>query len=93
MPVYIYGCGATLVSDSKILILGGFSEKHGNSDKVFTIDLSDGDIDLVPDLQVAGWTSLPIYYSNGVLNMFVTGEESEGMPDHVIYKLKSLPFK
>jgi hypothetical protein len=91
MPVYVYGCGATLVSDTKILILGGFSERNGNSSAVFTIDLSNGNIEKLPNLDIAAWTVLPIYYSNGVLNMFSIGEETEGMPDHLIYKI-NIPY-
>jgi hypothetical protein len=87
MPVYVYGCGATLVSDSKIIIMGGFNEKDGNSKAVFTIDLNNGNIDKLNDMRCTGWTVNPIYYSNGVLNMFSTCEETDGLPDHVIYKI------
>jgi hypothetical protein len=75
------------VSDSKIIVLGGYNEKVGNLKTVFLVDLSDGKVELLSDLQSPGWTVSPIYYLNGVLNMFQTCEETDSMPDHVIYKI------
>jgi hypothetical protein len=92
LPVYVYGCGATLISDNKIIILGGFNERDGNSNAVHTVDLNTGKIENLAPITCAGWTIVPIYYANGVLNMFITCEETEGMPDHVVYKV-NLPLK
>jgi hypothetical protein len=87
MPVNVYGCAATLVSDSKILVLGGFSEYKGNSSEVFTIDLSNGNINSLPSLKFGIWTTLPIFYSNGLINIFSTGEETDDFPNHISYSL------
>ncbi len=87
MPVNVYGCAATLVSDSKILVLGGFNEHNGNSSEVFTIDLGNGNITNLLKLKFGVWTTLPVYYSNGVINIFSTGEESDDYPSHIAYSL------
>ncbi len=88
MPINAYGCAATLVSDSKILILGGYNECDGNSSKVFTVDLSEGSITNLPSLKYGVWTTLPIYYSNGMINIFSTGEDTDSFPDQITYSLK-----
>jgi hypothetical protein len=62
LPYPVYGCISTLVSDSKILIAGGWSEENGDSAKVYTINLSDGNIEYLENLKQPGWTVLPPYY-------------------------------
>jgi hypothetical protein len=88
MPVCVYGCAATLVSDSKILILGGYNTQKGNSSDAFTIDLSNGSITTLPSLKYGVWTTMPIYYSNGHINIFSTGEESDDYPTHLTYSIR-----
>jgi hypothetical protein len=69
-------------------LLGGFNESRGNSTDVFTIDLSNGNITNLPSLKYGVWTTLPIYYSNGNINIFSTGEESNEYPNQITYSLK-----
>lgn len=84
----LYGCISTLISDVKILICGGWSDTTGYSRKVYTIDLSLGKIEYLPDLNQNTWSVLPAYYQNGSLNILFTGEEIDTMPVHVSYSLK-----
>jgi hypothetical protein len=77
-----YGVGATLIHDSKILILGGNSEYKGtnNDSKIYTINLLTGKIDDINTIVGCNWTTLPIYYCDGEVNVFLTGEEKDGCP-------------
>jgi hypothetical protein len=84
----LYGCVATLVSDFKILIVGGWSDTSGYSRKAYTLDLSIGKFDFLPDLDQNAWSVLPAYYQNGAINFFSTGEEADSLPVHVAYILK-----
>jgi hypothetical protein len=88
MPVSVYGCFATLISDTKMLIGGGWSEEKQNSATVFTIDLSTGKIDLMNNLSTAMWTVMPVYYKFGALHMFNIGEEIDCRPDHYYYPIQ-----
>lgn len=89
MPNPVYGCVSTLVSDTKLLIAGGWSEERGKSSKVYTINLSNGNIEYLDDLKVPGWTVLPPFYSNSTLNIFFQGEETDGLPTQISYFLKT----
>ncbi len=77
-----------MVSDFKILICGGWCDTNGFSRKVYTIDLSNGKVDYLPDLDQNAWSVLPAYYHNTALNILTTGEETDSMPVHVAYYLK-----
>ena len=89
LPFPVYGCISTFVSDSKILIAGGWSEENGNSSKVYTINISNGSIELLPDLQKPGWSVMPAYYLNSTLHAFSIGEETDATPDHFAFPLKT----
>jgi hypothetical protein len=80
---------ASLVSDNKILICGGWSEERGNSSLGYTVDLQSGKIDYLAALNTAGWTVLPPYYFNGSFYMFQQGEETNKLPDAIIYKMNT----
>jgi len=72
----------------KILICGGWSDTTGYSRKVYTIDLTNGKIEYLPDLDQNCWSVLPAYYQNGSINILFTGEEIDTMPVPVSYFLK-----
>lgn len=87
LPNPVYGSAVAVVSDAKIFIAGGWSEKCGNSNKAITIDLGNGQINYLSDLPLAGWTVLPTYFNNGALHIFSQGEETEGFPDHAAFPI------
>ncbi len=81
MPEALYGVCSFLVSNTKILIFGGFNTVKGNNHKVFTIDLANGSIDYLQNIENDLWTTLgPIYYKNSIC-VISTGEEvDDDMP-------------
>jgi hypothetical protein len=83
-----YGVGATLVQEYKILILGGNSEYKGmkNDSLMYTINLLTGAIEIISSIDGCNWTTMPIYYCDGELNMFLTGEEKDGCPAKISHK-------
>ncbi len=72
--------GACLVSDSKILIVGGASEFRGCNSQIYTIDIFNGRIEVLSALTDVVWTTMPAYYKNGSLYFFVSGEEKNSVP-------------
>lgn len=64
-----------LVSDSKILVLGGFSTEMGNNYNVWTVDLSNGFVNQVGKITEDIWSTYAPIYCNGRLYIISTGEE------------------
>ena len=69
------------------MIMGGYSEKIGNSKSVYTIDLGNGKIANLEDLPIGCWSIMPIYLVDNAINLFFQGEETDRLPDHVVYQL------
>ena len=70
-----------LVSDSKILLLGGFNSGQGNNKNVYVIDLSQGSVNTIGQINVDIWSTLAPIYANGNLYVLSTGEEvDDDMP-------------
>ena len=81
MPEALYGVCSFLVSNSKILIFGGFNTIKGTNYKVFTIDLSNGAINYLKNIENDLWTTLAPFYYNNSIYVISTGEEvDEDMP-------------
>ena len=85
LPLPSYGFACTMISNDEVLICGGFSEKNGNSRKVYVADLEKAYIKTLPDMTCDGWTVMPTFYFNGTLHFFIQGEETSGLPDLVTY--------
>jgi len=83
----VYGCVSAMVSESKIIVMGGFHTKNGDSDRVYTIDLSNGNFNYLTPLKTPGWTALPYCYKNGAFHLFCDGEFENGFPIHNVYSL------
>lgn len=89
MPSPLYGVASFLASDSKILIIGGFNTSTGNSDKVYTIDLSNGQLNYLENICKGVWTAMTPFYLNNTLYIISTGEETdEEMPNFYKYHVK-----
>jgi len=70
-----------LVSDSKILLLGGYNTNKGNNKDVIIIDLSNGAIKTIGKINTDIWSTLAPIYRNGNLYIISTGEEvDQDMP-------------
>lgn len=81
MPEALYGVSSFLVSNSKILIFGGFNTVKGNNHKIFTIDLSNGAINYLKNIENDLWTTLGAFYYKNSICVISTGEEvDEDMP-------------
>lgn len=81
MPEALYGVCSYLVSNSKILIFGGFNTILGNNHKVFIIDLRNGEINYLKDIENDLWTTLGAFYYKNSIYVISTGEEvDEDMP-------------
>jgi hypothetical protein len=71
-----------------MVVLGGKNEELGGASKdVFSLDINDGKITYLPTLNKVIWTTIPVYFDNGMLYMFFTGEENEGVPNFISYPL------
>jgi hypothetical protein len=71
-----------------MVILGGKNEELGGSSKdVFSLDITDGKINYLPSLSKVLWSVLPVYFENGMLYLYYTGEENEGVPNFISYPL------
>jgi hypothetical protein len=85
----VYGC-ISLFIGSKLLIAGGRHSTKGNTDQVYTIDFNAaGKIDILQPLPTACWTVLPVTNYNGDLHIFATGQETQGFPEHISYRLNT----
>jgi hypothetical protein len=91
LPNPVYGCFATMVNESKILIGGGWTEEKGNSSITYSLDISSGKCNYLKDIPAACWTILPVFYKYGNLHIFSIGEETDGKPDHHAYPVQ-IPF-
>lgn len=92
MPEALYGVCSFLVSDTKMLIFGGFSEMRKNSHKVYTIDLNNGSISYLSDITEDIWTTLSPYYFNGSIYVVSTGEEVDEDTPQIIKFPIQLPM-
>jgi hypothetical protein len=83
--------GACLVSDSKILIVGGASEYRGSNNQIYTMDLLNGRTENLTTLNDVVWTTMPAYYNNGSLYFFISGEEKNNVPTVKSFNI-NVPF-
>ena len=92
MPEALYGVSSLLASNNKILIFGGFNTIKGNNHKVFTIDLSNGAINYLKNIENDLWTTLgPFYYKNSIY-VISTGEEIEDDMPYIFQYPLNLPL-
>lgn len=92
MPKPLYGVTSFLASDSKILILGGFNTVDGNSYKVYTIDLSNGQIAYLKNIEKDVWSTIaPFYYNNSIF-VISSGEEVDDDMPHLFEYPISMPI-
>ncbi len=92
MPEALYGVCSFLVSNSKILIFGGFNTSKGNNYKVYSVDLSNGSINYFKDIEKDLWTTLaPFYYKNSIY-VISTGEEVDGDMPYIFQYPINLPL-
>jgi hypothetical protein len=77
LPEAYYGISSFLVSDSKIILLGGFNSNKGNNRDVIIIDLSNGAIKQIGKINQDIWSTFSPFYFNGNLYIISTGEEVE----------------
>jgi hypothetical protein len=81
LPQAYYGMSSFLVSDSKIILLGGYNTEKGNNKDVIIVDLSNGIIKQIGRIDVDIWSTISPIYLNGNLYVISTGEEiDEDMP-------------
>lgn len=80
------------MSDSKILIIGGFNAVKGNNRNVWIIDIYNGAVNLIGKINVDIWSTIAPIYMNNSLFIISTGEEvDDDMPVLFEYPL-NLPF-
>lgn len=92
LPEAYYGMTSFLVSDSKILLLGGFNTNNGNNKNVWVIDLSNGAVNQIGNINTDIWSTLAPIYCNGNLYVISTGEEvDDDMPKIFEYPI-NLPM-
>ena len=89
LPYYCYSPGATFISDYKMIIIGGNTEKKGCYNGIYTIDMINGKIE---NIGVSNdiWTVLPLYYSKGRIYLFNSGENKEKLPQMYSFELDKL---
>jgi len=83
----VYGCLSAMVSASKMIIFGGYHNQNGDSNLVYTVDFSNGNITSLTPLEKPIWSTMPVFFFNQALHYFYIGEDVDCKPDHFQYEI------
>jgi hypothetical protein len=88
LPFHIFGCGAALLNQHKLIIFGG---KNANNqkihDSVTLIHLGTGEYKNLKNLTMPCYTIFPVIRENNLYYIYHYGDESKCLPTQLIYEI------